>query len=152
MLLYDHAPRPIEILLVEDNPGDVELTRVALEDGRVSNSLHVASDGEQALAFLRREKPYTVVPRPDLILLDWNLPRKDGRAVLAEIKQDPTLCHIPVIVLTSSEAERDILAAYELRANAYIVKPVDLGDFFEVVRSIEGFWLTVVRLPPVPTA
>ena len=150
MLPDDAAPRPIEILLVEDNPGDVELTRLALEDGRVSNSLHVTSDGEQALAFLRRHGAYSAAPRPDLVLLDWNLPRKDGRAVLAEVKSDLDLRQITVIVLTSSEAERDVLAAYELRANAYIVKPVDLADFFDVVRSIEGFWLTVVRLPPVP--
>jgi chemotaxis family two-component system response regulator Rcp1 len=139
--------RPVELLLVEDNPGDVELTREALEEARVRNRLSVVGDGVEALAFLRREGPYAGAPRPDLVMLDLNLPRKDGREVLAEIKQDPELRRIPVVVLTTSEAEKDVLGAYELHANAYIVKPVDLDQFLGVVRSVEGFWLAVVRLP-----
>ena len=145
------AARPVELLLVEDNPGDVELTRLALEDGKVRNNLHVVADGEEAMAFLRQEGSHAGARRPDLVLLDLNLPKKDGHEVLTEIKADPDLCNIPVIVLTTSEAEKDVLSAYEQRANAYIVKPVDLDQFFHVVRSIEGFWLTVVRLPPVPS-
>jgi CheY-like chemotaxis protein len=140
--------RVVELLLVEDNPGDVELTREALEEARVRNRLSVVDDGVQALAFLRRTGRYADAPRPDLVLLDLNLPRKDGREVLAEIKADPELRRIPVVVLTTSEAERDVLAAYELHANAYIVKPVDLDQFLAVVRSVEGFWLTVVKFPP----
>jgi chemotaxis family two-component system response regulator Rcp1 len=143
--------RPVEILLVEDNPGDVELTRLALRDGKVRNVLHVVTDGEEAMQFLRRTGTHSDAPRPDLVLLDLNLPKKDGHEVLAEIKEDADLCNIPVIVLTTSEAEKDVLSAYEQRANAYIIKPVDLDQFFQVVRSIEGFWLTVVRLPPVPS-
>jgi len=140
--------RPVELLLVEDNPGDVELTREALDEARVRNRLSVVSDGVQALAFLRREGPYAGAPRPDLVLLDLNLPRKDGREVLAEIKADPALRRIPVVVLTTSAAEKDVLGAYELHANAYIVKPVDLDQFLSVVRCVEGFWLTVVKFPP----
>jgi CheY-like chemotaxis protein len=139
---------PIEILLVEDNPGDVRLTQEALRDTKVRNVLRVARDGVEALAFLRREGKFAGVARPDVILLDLNLPRKDGREVLAEIKADEDLKSIPVVVLTTSSAERDILKAYELHANCYITKPVDLEQCIEVVRSIQDFWLTVVRLPP----
>jgi CheY-like chemotaxis protein len=138
---------PIEILLVEDSPADVDLTREALDDAKVHNNLHVASDGVEALAFLRREGRYADAPRPDLILLDLNLPKKDGREVLAEIKDDPKLRRIPVVILTTSEAEQDILRSYDLHANCYITKPVDLDSFIDVVRSIEGFWLAIVRLP-----
>ncbi len=139
--------RPIEILLVEDNPGDVRLTVEALKEGRVCNHLSVAGDGVEALAFLRRQGRYADAHRPDLILLDLNLPRKDGRETLAEIKTDPGLRHIPVVVLTTSEAESDVLKAYGLHANCYIVKPVDLEQFLQVVRSIEAFWLSIVKLP-----
>jgi CheY-like chemotaxis protein len=139
--------RPIEVLLVEDNPGDVRLTREALKEGKVSNNLHVAPDGVEALAFLRREGRYAAAVRPDLILLDLNLPRKGGREVLEEIKNDPALRHIPVVILTSSQAEQDIARAYDLHANCYISKPVDLDQFIRVVRSIEEFWFTVVKLP-----
>jgi chemotaxis family two-component system response regulator Rcp1 len=139
--------RPIEILLVEDSPADVDLTREALEDAKVSNNLNVVDDGEQALAYLRREGPYAEQPRTDLILLDLNLPRKDGRAVLAEIKDDPDLRRIPVVILTTSEAEQDILRSYDLHANCYVTKPVDLERFITVVRSIEDFWLAIVKLP-----
>ena len=139
--------RPIEILLVEDNPGDVELTREGLADGRIRNTLHVTSDGEEAMAFLRREGQYTTMPLPDLILLDLNLPRKDGREVLAAIKADEGLKHIPVIVLTSSQAEEDILRSYRTHANCYISKPLRFGEFVKVVHAIEDFWFTIVRLP-----
>jgi len=138
---------PIEILLVEDNPGDVELTREALHDTKLHMNLSVVSDGVDAMAFLRREGEYARAPRPDLILLDLNLPRKDGRGVLADVKQDPALRHIPVVVLTSSEAEQDIVRAYELHANCYVTKPVDLDQFVKIVQSIEQFWFTVVKLP-----
>jgi two-component system, chemotaxis family, response regulator Rcp1 len=138
---------PIDILLVEDNPGDVRLTREALKEGKVANVLHVAADGVEALAFLRREGRFTDAVRPDLILLDLNLPRKDGREVLEEIKRDPDLRSIPVVVLTTSQAEEDILRAYRLRANCYVTKPVDLDQFIKVVHSIEDFWLTIVKLP-----
>jgi two-component system, chemotaxis family, response regulator Rcp1 len=139
---------PIEILLVEDNPGDVRLAQEALRDAKVRNTLHVAEDGVEAMAFLRREGRYLDAPRPDVILLDLNLPRKDGREVLAEIKADDDLKTIPVVVLTTSSAEADIVRTYELHANCYITKPVDLDQFIEVVRSINDFWLTVVKLPP----
>ena len=139
--------RPIEILLVEDNPGDVRLTVEALREGRVPNNLHVASDGVEALEFLRRAGQFANAPRPDMILLDLNLPRKDGREVLAEIKEDPDLRRIPIVVLTTSQAERDVLQSYNLHANCYITKPVDIDAFFTVVRSIDSFWLAVVRLP-----
>jgi chemotaxis family two-component system response regulator Rcp1 len=139
--------RPIEILLVEDSPGDVRLTREALLDAKVHNNLSVVSDGVEALAFLRREGTYAEVSQPDLILLDLNLPKKDGREVLAEIKRDPVLKRIPVVVLTTSEAEQDILESYELHANCYVTKPVDLDQFIRVVRSIEDFWLAIVKLP-----
>ncbi len=137
----------VEILLVEDNPGDVRLTKEALRDGRVKNNLHVVVDGVAALAFLRKEGEYHAAPRPDLILLDLNLPRKNGRETLAEIKSDPELRTIPVVVLTTSMDEQDVLRAYEFNANCYINKPVDLDQFLQVIRSIEDFWLTIVRLP-----
>jgi CheY-like chemotaxis protein len=146
------AGKPIEILLVEDNPGDVRLTLEALKEGKVRNNLHVAADGMEALAFLRRQGKYAEAPRPDLILLDLNLPKKDGRAVLGEIKLDEALKRIPVVVLTTSRAEEDILRSYDLHANCYITKPVDLERFFTVVKSIEDFWLTVVKLPPGSSA
>jgi CheY-like chemotaxis protein len=149
---HHESGRPIEILLVEDNPGDVRLTIEALKEGRVHNSLSVARDGVEALAFLRRQGPHANAARPDLILLDLNLPRKDGREVLAEIKEDPSLRRIPVVVLTTSKAEEDILRTYDLHANCYIAKPVDLDQFISVVRSIDDFWLSVVRLPPKPEA
>ncbi len=139
--------RPIEILMVEDNPGDARLTQEGLRDGKVRNHLHVVADGEAALRFLRRESEHAGAPRPDLILLDLNLPRSDGREVLREIKQDPDLRRIPVVVLTSSEAEEDIVAAYDLNVNCYVTKPVDFERFVGVIRSIEDFWLTVVKLP-----
>jgi chemotaxis family two-component system response regulator Rcp1 len=138
---------PIEILLVEDNPGDVRLTQEALREGKVKNNLHVARDGVEALAFLRREGVHKDAVRPDLVLLDLNLPRKDGREVLAEIKADPKLKMLPVVVLTTSSAENDIVNTYSLHANCYITKPVDLEQFVKVVKSIDDFWLTVVRLP-----
>ena len=140
--------RPVEILLVEDNPGDVRLTREALREGKVRNNLYVAADGVEALEFLRREGRYSDAVRPDLILLDLNLPKKDGREVLQDIKADPLLRYIPVVVLTSSQAEQDILRAYDLHANCYVSKPVDLDQFIHVVRSIEDFWFTIVKLPP----
>jgi chemotaxis family two-component system response regulator Rcp1 len=137
----------IEVLLVEDSPGDVRLTREAFKDAKVHINLHVASDGAKAMAFLKREGEYATVPRPDLILLDLNLPKKDGREVLAEIKEDPTLKTIPVVVLTTSSSEADILRSYQLHANCYITKPVGLEGFLIVVKSIDSFWLSVVRLP-----
>lgn len=137
----------VEILLVEDNPGDVRLTLEALKEGRIKNTLHVVSDGVEALAFLRREGEYADAACPDLILLDLNMPRKDGREVLAEIKNDPQLKSIPVVVLTTSEAERDVLEAYELHANCYITKPVDLDQFLAVIRSVGNFWVEIVKLP-----
>jgi chemotaxis family two-component system response regulator Rcp1 len=138
---------PIEILLVEDSPGDVRLTREAFKDAKVHMNLHVASDGTEAMAFLRREGDYANVPRPDLILLDLNLPKKDSREVLGEIKESPTLKSIPVVVLTTSASEADILKSYNLHANCYITKPVGLNGFLDVVKSIDDFWLTVVKLP-----
>ena len=138
---------PIDILLVEDNPDDVDITIEALKDAKVKNALYHAKDGVEALAFLRQEGEYTDVPRPDVILLDLNLPRKDGREVLAEIKTDEDLKSIPIIVLTTSQAEEDILRAYQLNANCYITKPVDFEQFVEVVKGIEEFWFTIVKLP-----
>jgi two-component system, chemotaxis family, response regulator Rcp1 len=137
---------PVEILLVEDNPGDVRLTQEALRDAKVRNRIQVAEDGVEALALLRREGKYAGAVRPDLILLDLNLPKKGGREVLEEIKGDETLRHIPVVILTTSQAEQDILESYRLRANAYVTKPVDLEQFLRVVRSIEQFWLEIVKL------
>jgi len=138
---------PIEILLVEDNPGDVRLAVEALKEAKVHNRLSTVADGEAALSFLKRKPPHTDAPRPDLILLDLNLPRKSGREVLAEIKADPDLKRIPVVILTTSQAEEDIVKAYNHSANCYITKPVDLDQFIKVVRSIEEFWLTIVKLP-----
>jgi len=140
--------KPIEILLVEDNAGDARLAREALREAKVRNNLTWLSDGEEALAFLRREGKYSHAPRPDLILLDLNLPRKDGREVLTEIKSDDNFKRIPVVILTTSQAEEDILKAYHLNANCYIPKPVDLDRFLTVVKTIEDFWLTIVKLPP----
>ena len=139
--------RCVEILLVEDNLGDVRLTREAFKEGHISHRLHVAEDGIKALAYLRREGVYANAIRPDIILLDLNLPKKDGREVLAEIKTDERFKRIPVVVLTTSQADQDILKVYSLHANCYIAKPVDLNNFIAVVRSIEKFWLSVVRLP-----
>ncbi len=138
---------PIEILLVEDNLGDVRLTEEALKEAKIKNNMTVATDGEEALAVLRRTMPHDGAPRPDLILLDLNLPRKDGREVLAEIKNDDDLKRIPVFVLTTSAAEQDVVRSYELHANCFITKPVDLDQFIEVVKGIENFWLTIVTLP-----
>jgi CheY-like chemotaxis protein len=137
----------IHILLVEDNPGDVRLTVEALRGAKVANELHVVGDGEEAIEFLRQEGRHLDAPRPDIVLLDLNLPRLDGRDVLADIKTDPDLAKIPIIVLTSSTAERDIQQAYELHANCYISKPVDFAEFIDAVRSFEGFWLKIVLLP-----
>ena len=139
--------KPIEILLVEDNAADVRLTQEALKEGKVRNNLHVARDGMEALEYLRRQGPHKDAVRPELVLLDLNLPRRDGREVLAEIKNAPDLKTIPVVVLTTSSAEADILKSYKLHANCYITKPVDLEQFVQVVKSIDDFWLTVVRLP-----
>ena len=139
--------RVIEVLLVEDDPGDVLMTKEAFEDYKVVNQLHVVTDGAEAMAFLRREGEYAEKPRPDLVLLDLNLPRMDGREVLQAIKSDPDLASIPVVVLTTSEAEEDVLRSYSLHANAYVTKPVDFDRFIQVVRQIDDFFVTVVRLP-----
>jgi two-component system, chemotaxis family, response regulator Rcp1 len=139
--------KPVEILLVEDNPGDARLAMEVLKEAKVRNNLHWTKDGVEALAFLRRERPYERKPRPDVILLDLNLPRKDGREVLAEIKNDEELKRIPVVVLTISKDEEDIFRTYNLHANCYVTKPIDLDQFVKVVRSIEDFWLTIVKLP-----
>jgi chemotaxis family two-component system response regulator Rcp1 len=139
--------KPIDILLVEDNSGDVRLTKEALKEGKVRNNLHVAVDGVEAIAFLHREGRYSEMPRPDIILLDLNLPKKDGREVLAEIKRDKDLKRIPVVVLTTSMAEEDIIKTYDLHANCYITKPLDLEKFISVVKMVEDFWLTIVKLP-----
>ena len=138
---------PIEILLVEDNPDDADLTLGALREGRVRNRVTVVQDSVEAMAYLRRDGRHAAAVRPDLILLDLNLPRKNGREVLAEIKQDPTLRRIPVVIMTSSDDEKDILAAYDLYVNCYVTKPVDLDQFIRVVKTIEHFWLSVVKLP-----
>jgi CheY-like chemotaxis protein len=145
--MAENIGRPIEILLVEDNPGDVRLTKEALKDARVLNNLHVAGDGIEALDFLKRQERHRDAIRPDLILLDLNLPKKDGREVLSEIKADPGLRQIPVVILTTSKAEEDILKTYDLHANCYITKPVDLEKFIEVISAIEDFWLSIVKLP-----
>jgi two-component system, chemotaxis family, response regulator Rcp1 len=142
--------RLAHILLVEDSPGDVRLTREALEHAKLANQLHVVDDGEQAMAFVRKEPPYEDAPRPDFILLDLNLPRKDGREVLMEIKQDPDLRRIPVVILTTSASEEDLLRAYDQHVNSYVRKPIDLNRFIEVVRSIDDYWLGVVTLPNNP--
>lgn len=143
----DENARPVEILLVEDNPGDVRLTMEALREGKVRNRLSVASDGVEALAFLRREGRYHDAPRPDIILLDLNLPRKSGREVLAEIKTDPLLRRIPVIVLTTSVAEEDIVKSYDLHVNCYITKPVEMDQFIHAIQTIDRFWFHIVTLP-----
>jgi CheY-like chemotaxis protein len=142
----------MEILLVEDNPGDVRLTKEALKEGKVYSNLHAVKDGVEAMEFLRREGRFRGVPRPDIILLDLNLPRKDGREVLQEIKSDHDLKRIPVVVLTTSKAEEDVLRTYNLHANCYVTKPVDLEKFMVVVKTIDSFWLTVVTLPPTRDA
>ncbi len=142
----------IHILLVEDNPGDIRLTREVLKDGKIRNELSVVTDGEEALMFLRKEGKYKDVQTPDVVLLDLNIPKKDGRQVLAEIKADPAIMLIPVIVLTTSSAEKDILNMYANHANCYITKPVDFDQFITVVRSIENFWLNIVKLPHNPVA
>jgi CheY-like chemotaxis protein len=143
----EEGMKPVEILLVEDNPGDVRLTKEALKDGKMQNNLNIVGDGEEAMAFLKRQGPYAHAPRPDLILLDLNLPKKDGRETLVEIKQEESLKRIPVVILTTSTAEKDILKTYDLHANCYINKPVDFDQFINVVRSIEDFWFTIVKLP-----
>lgn len=140
--------RPIEILLVEDNPGDVRLTEEVFKGAKIRNHISVAKNGEEALDFLHKQGIYAHAPRPDLILLDLNLPKKDGREVLAEIKEDPLLKLIPVVILTTSRAQQDILKSYQLHANCYITKPVDLDQFMDVVKTIEDFWFSVVKLPP----
>ncbi len=139
--------KPVEILLVEDNEGDVGLVEEVFEDAKIRNTLHVAEDGEEAMLFLNKEKPFLNAPTPDIILLDLNLPQKDGREVLEEIKTDDKLKRIPVVVLTTSKAEEDIVRSYDLHANSYITKPVDFDQFIRVIKSIEDFWLEVVRLP-----
>ncbi|MDJ0618723.1 MAG: response regulator [Calothrix sp. MO_192.B10] len=138
----------LEVLLIEDNPGDVELTQIALDDSKISVNLSVVEDGVEAMAFLHKEGKYAKVTTPDIILLDLNLPKKDGREVLAEIKADNLLRRIPVVVLTTSQAEEDVLKAYNLSANCYITKPVDFDQFVKIVQSIENFWFTIVKLPP----
>lgn len=142
--------KPIEILLVEDNPADVRLTKEALKEGKIAHELSVVMDGVQAMEFLRRGGDFSGASRPDLILLDLNLPKKDGREVLAEIKEDDELKSIPVVVLTTSKGEEDICRAYNLHANCYITKPVDYEQFIGVVRAIEEFWLMIVKLPEKP--
>ncbi len=145
--MNEHLLKTVEILMVEDNQGDADLTREGLDRSKISNRLHVVEDGEKAMAFLRRQGTYAEAPRPDLILLDLNLPRKDGREVLAEIKSDDNLKRIPVVILTSSRAEEDIVKSYNLHANCYISKPIELKQFLDVVKSIENFWLSIVVLP-----
>jgi CheY-like chemotaxis protein len=140
----------VEILLVEDSLGDIRLTTEALREGKMRNNLHVVRDGQEALEFLRQQGPHRRAPRPDLILLDLNLPKKDGREVLAEIKEDETLRFIPVVILTTSSAEEDLLKSYGLHANCYITKPVGMEQFVTVVKAIESFWFTIVKLPPDP--
>ena len=139
---------PIEVLLVEDNPGDAQLTRIALEESKISIHLNVVEDGVEAMAFLRKQEKYVKAAHPDIVLLDLNLPRKDGREVLAEIKADENLRRIPVVILTTSQAQEDILKAYNLSANCYITKPVDFDQFVKIVQSIENFWFAIVKLPP----
>jgi len=147
MSLIISGVKPIEILLVEDNANEADMTMEALRDGRIRNKIHWVEDGEEALAFLRREGPHKTAPRPDLILLDLHMPRLGGLEVLAEIKQHPLLKRIPVVVMTSSSEEKDVVAAYDKHANCYVTKPIDIDKFMEAVRSIEDFWLNIVRLP-----
>lgn len=141
--------KPIDILLVEDNPGDARLAKEALKDSKLKNNLHIAEDGIEAMEFLNKKGQFANAPRPDLILLDLNLPRKDGREVLADIKSDENLKRIPVVILTTSQAEEDIIKTYNLHANCFISKPIDLNQFIKVVKSIEDFWLTIVKLPNI---
>ncbi|MCJ7647943.1 MAG: response regulator [Candidatus Lokiarchaeota archaeon] len=145
---FDKKIKPIEVLLVEDNPGDIRLTKEAMKEAKIINNLNVVEDGVEALAYLRKKGNFKGVKRPDLILLDINLPKKNGREVLAEIKQDIHLKQIPVVILTVSNAEEDIIKTYELHANCYITKPVDMEQFTKVVKSIDEFWFSIVRLPP----
>jgi CheY-like chemotaxis protein len=147
-MMADTVGIPVEILLVEDNPGDARLAREGLSECKISSNLHVVDDGVKAVAFLRRKGEYAKSPRPDLIVLDLNLPRKDGREVLREIKEDESLRVIPVVILTTSKAEEDILKSYSLHANCYVTKPLALQQFLDVIRSIEDFWFTIVKLPP----
>jgi len=140
--------RPVQMLLVEDNLGDIRLTEETLRDAKVMVNLHVVGDGVEAMAFLRKESKHANAPRPDLVLLDLNLPKKDGREVLAEMKQDPDLRRIPVVILTISNGQEDILKSYNLHANAYVTKPLNLEQFAKIVKAIEDFWFTVVKLPP----
>ena len=147
-MIENEFGKAIEILLVEDNPGDIRLTKEAFKEGKVRNNLNIVEDGEEAMAFLRQEGEYSDAPRPDLILLDLNLPKKDGREVLLDIKNDQKLRTIPVVILTTSKAEEDILKTYNLHANCYINKPVDFDQFINVIKTIEVFWLSVVMLPP----
>lgn len=142
------STKPVDILLVDDSPADVDLTKEALRDARMLNRMFVVKDGVEALAFLRKQGDHAAAPRPDLILLDLNMPRMNGREVLAQIKSDPELRRIPVVILTTSQAETDIMSTYDNHANCYITKPVELEQFVEVARSIEGFWLSLVQLPP----
>jgi CheY-like chemotaxis protein len=144
---YESSLHPIEILLVEDNPGDSRLAQEALKDSKLWNNLHITADGVEAMDFLHKTGKYSTAPRPDLIILDLNLPKKDGREVLAEIKNDDELKRIPVVILTISQAEEDIIKSYNLHANCYVTKPLDLDQFMKVVKSIEDFWLTIVKLP-----
>ncbi len=150
MMLMGMEVEPVEILLVEDNPVDVMLTRKAFSAGRVCNNLHVVEDGEAAMEFLLKSGKYSSAPEPEIILLDLNLPRKDGREVLAEIKSDPSLRHIPVIVLTTSDSQEDIWKSYELHANCFITKPVDMEQFAKALECLGEFWFTLVKLPPPP--
>lgn len=145
--MENEVGRAVEFLLAEDNPGDVRLTQEALRESKICNNLNVVTDGVEAIAFLRRQGKYANAPTPDVVLLDLNLPKKDGREVLAEIKSDPVLKRIPVVIVTSSEAEQDILRTYDLHANCYVSKPVDLDQFIKVIQAIENFWLTIVKLP-----
>ena len=146
--MLNETYKPINILIVEDNEGDARLIMEVLKDGKILSSLHIVCDGVQAMDFLHNSGEYAASPRPDLIILDLNLPRKDGRVVLSEIKGDANLKKIPVIVMTTSQAEEDILKSYNLHANCYITKPIDLDQFIRVIKSIEEFWFTIVKLPP----
>lgn len=140
--------KPIEILLIEDNPADIRLTKEAFREARIQNNIHVVQDGDGAIAFVHQDEPYQDAPRPDLILLDLNLPKKDGREVLEEIKADPQIHQIPIVILTTSNDEEDVLRSYNLHANAYLVKPIDVMRFIKMIQSLESFWLSFVRLPP----
>lgn len=144
---YTLGHQMVDILLIEDNPGDIRLAKEALKESKISNSLHIVTDGMAALDFLYQKGEYSLAPRPDLILLDLNLPKKDGREILSEIKNDESLKRIPVVILTTSSAEEDVLITYGLHANCYITKPIDFDQFIKVVKSIENFWLTIVKLP-----